>query len=87
MLPGVRGHLLNWQIPLKGQHNILKQPHDGLLWKKVRAIKKYYDNLQLLVKKFVVHILSAPNQQETPQWTENYAHVIHGPTEHNQRVV
>jgi hypothetical protein len=36
----VRGHLLNWQIPLKGQHNILKQLHDGLLSKKMVAINK-----------------------------------------------
>ena len=41
---------------------------------------KSYDNLLLLVAKFIIHILSAPHKRGNPELKKNYAHVIHGLT-------
>jgi hypothetical protein len=69
-------------LGLNPRRNIIKQQHDGLLSKE-GGYFKIYETLHLLVKKFIVHILSAPHN-----WGihENYAHVIPSPMEHNQGV-
>ena len=58
-----------------------------LSFPKQRLQLKKTDNLQVLVKKFIVHHLSAPHKQGIPELKENYAHVKPGPLEPNQEVV
>lgn len=66
-------------ITLTQSHNITNQLHHGLLPKKELRLKNY-DNLQYLVKKFIVHSLSASHKHEIPELKENYAHKVLGPT-------
>ena len=48
---------------------------------------KNYDDIQLLIEKFTVHNMSAPPKRGIPCLKNNYAHVIHGPTECNQEAL
>lgn len=70
-------------LGLNPRRNIIKQQHDGLLFKK-GGYFKIYENLHLLVKKFIVHITSAPHKWGIHELKDNYAHVIPSPMEHNQ---
>ena len=54
--------------------------------RKTLQLKNIYI-LQLFVKKFIVHSLSASYEREILEWKKNYAHVLFGPTEHGQGVV
>lgn len=47
----------------------------------------YVDNLHFIVKKFTVYSMSASHNRGILEVKENHAHVIHGPTDHNQGVV
>ena len=48
---------------------------------------KNFDNLQLFVKMFTMHNMSAPYKWGIPVLKDSYAHVIHDPIERNQGVV
>ena len=40
------------------------------------VIKKNYDNLHLLLEKFIVHNMNTPHKQGIMVLKDNYAHVI-----------
>lgn len=56
-------------------------------FQKPRLQLKIIYNLQPLVEKFTIHYLNAPHKWGIPELKDNYAHVIHSPTESNQVVV
>jgi hypothetical protein len=68
-------------------HNIIEQLHDGLFQKEKKMQLTNVDNLQLLVKKVIIHNPSALHKRQIPESKENYAHGTLCPTEHNQRAV
>ena len=57
-------------------HNITKEVHDGQFLKERGCDLKKYDDLQLLVEKFIVHNMSASHKHGIPKLKENNAHVI-----------
>jgi len=68
-------------MTLLSNYNIMASP------KKEVAVKKKFENVQLLNKKYIIHNRSALHELEIPYSKENYAHVTHDPTERNQGVV
>ena len=59
--------------------NITNQLRHGLFQKNEQWWKNC-NSLQLLVKKFTIHSLSAFHKREIPELKENYAHEVLGPT-------
>ena len=70
--------LINFSLH-DGPHITLPSNYMTVSFQRKRLRLKNLDNLQMFVRIFTIHNLSAPHKWRIVESKDNYAHVIHGP--------